>query len=308
MDGPKRIRISTHNHLRELYEEACRSRKSLKVVFQEPAQARDGEGEDKSEADWGNSGSWEGGTATGWDGGFSYIQKSGIGNTRDSSRILPRAMERSTIAMSVPGGRRLSSSGSNPERKKSTSFAETISTVRFFRTDSPPRRDRPDLASLVPTAESLPPSDSSNAFRDAVQNGTPKAVVEALNVGAPSDERIIDRILEEQYIKLKEALEHIKRASQNGSPDAVLTRGTELKEKEKILKIYINAFFAIDKAFSLDSWSRFEFRIRSIELHKSVGTYAEKRSRVLTVCAKLKVGTQIQKLVSERDLPSMTLS
>jgi hypothetical protein len=136
------------------------------------------------------------------------------------------------------------------------------------------------------------------AFIDAVQNKTCRDLIQVLEHGAASDPKVAESGLREQYGKVKDALSVVKKGLSNEPSDALRERQKDLSAKRVLLSVYINAFYAIDKALTLRHWSSFEVRLHHIELRKESSVYVEGRTN--TLCGKVitKVGVLPEDLVS----------
>jgi hypothetical protein len=165
--------------------------------------------------------------------------------------------------------------------RRSVQFSEKFEAQLFVCESSP--SEKIVMASWGGIVSNSP----EEALIDAVQNKSCKELIRVLQSGACSDQKVSEFSLEEQYRKVKEDLSGVERKLAKGTSDDLLVRKKDLIAKKTVLNIYLNVCYLIEKAMSLQHWTTFEIRVRSIELRKNSSIFVQERTKKL--CAKVKV-------------------
>jgi len=128
------------------------------------------------------------------------------------------------------------------------------------------------------TASTLP---GEEPFVDAVRNKSWKDLVGVLEKGPNFNTQFVQEVLERQYRYIDSELSK----SNSRSSEEV----KDLEAKKKILKLYINSTYLIEKATSLRYWTEISIEIKSIEFFHLSSESIPERSGVISTSVRTKI-------------------
>lgn len=274
MQGEKAWQISTHEELRGFYESARNRRQpKFRLVFDNTG------AKGHSNEDWDASGNWIGMIKDGWDGSSEAGAGPGVNASvsqaeqwttvvNDEQVPPPTAEPKKSILVSSA-----SSQNGRQEPKKTAKkivFAadDSIQQVYSFYDDRPVNEQVVKLTPSSNVASLETPLTPRRALRkalvDAVQLKTVKEMIEVLADG-PSDEwAVVEPVLKEAKDWVKDKL------YAPGSDDNI--NKPDLEAKLAVLRIHLDAAFAIAMATRLTKWNVVEVEVRQIELKGKGGS------------------------------------
>ncbi|VEU33780.1 unnamed protein product [Pseudo-nitzschia multistriata] len=238
MVGTHRNAVSHHHQLQDFYGSAKRGRKNLCVIFQNDRHCKQ-ETLTASRSNWTRTGAWTGKIKGGWSGGTALAQPKHRYQQQDMH--LENALKGSVR----------SSRDTNQRPYPRPPFNHEFSgagSPRFHGAFSPGGDQRPRGSS------------SQEHFIDTVRNKSCRDLISLLENGPEFSHEFVADVLQPQNLYLTEELKKLNIHSATG-------RNTEAKKK--VVKVYINSAYLIQKAMSLRTWSLVYIELKSLCLDRA---------------------------------------
>ena len=237
-DG-SRSTITADSHLKQIFESASERGRFVEIVFINAFECPPGRSLTETATEWTSTGVWKGKERQGWDGSLSMIDTAAA--TQPNERNESNTQQSCTVAKNLRTIEQLT----RPRSK--VSFSKKA-TVRWYSTDHPAEgslKETNPLGKICSTL--LPKKRRYNSLENAIRDGTIEDVLEQLCDGEHTEE----------------SLQKLRSLTHANGVNA--TDDKRLSSKDKLLKIYINAFHNVRSARMLKQWERFEIRFAEIE-------------------------------------------
>jgi hypothetical protein len=296
-------KISNHTELKQFYDNAKRSRKTLCLLLKNQGVSPASTSNNIDTDSWNKFGIWVSTINDGWAGGGTskadqysptmprFTQTTESNNTsvsagKNKSRSISQKSthdsdlpEWTTIISTAEPGHtkrapskpliRTNETKRKRKRSKKVVFSMPKNEEFFFLQDEASNVRRVETTTETQTHQMSPQLSTEEMFIDAIQNKSCKDVIEALENGAIRDLNRYESVLKVQYDFVGNELKRIGKLT--GGANATKEKN-DLNAKYIVLSIYLNTINLIEKTMSLKKWYAIGIELRHIDLERTHNT------------------------------------
>ena len=269
--------VLNHGFFQSCYTNANRKRQKLCVVLDSSFKA--GHASAVLDDNWNSRGSWTGisNNHLGWAGGANCVPKF------DRRKVDPRNSVGSSgwagggnyANWRKPSGENIPKSSYANERRPADSGVPNMpSSSKMYeqrKLRGPLSRDWQHNQKESPAQFPRVTHHGSdiNILRDTIQNKSCGNLIDLLENGSfTMNKNILNAALREQYRCIGEELVRMRHSSHTD----LIRKENDLEAKNKILKLYINCSYLIDRAISLRYWTVISFEVKHLMLNNKLST------------------------------------
>ena len=269
--------VLNHGFFQSCYTNANRKRQKLCVVLDSSFKA--GHASAVLDDNWNSRGSWTGisNNHLGWAGGANCVPKF------DRRKVDPRNSVGSSgwagggnyANWRKPSGENIPKSSYANERRPADSGVPNMpSSSKMYeqrKLRGPLSRDWRHNQKESPAQFPRVTHHGSdiNILRDTIQNKSCGNLIDLLENGSfTMNKNILNAALREQYRCIGEELVRMRHSSHTD----LIRKENDLEAKNKILKLYINCSYLIDRAISLRYWTVISFEVKHLMLNNKLST------------------------------------
>ena len=241
--------------------------------------------------DWTFDGRWQGESVDGWAGGAELLEQK---NSKLSFPAFPSLRRQASGGNALPAPPAKLHNGSFPPlnnalavgdefavetklgspgkgqltRTRSITFGPSTAVIipalpREYSSNegAGPAHASIDLTETEKEEISPPPTTPLLMVQDAVRTKNCEELIEVLEGGASRDPEVIEKGLRQCYDEVKKIIHDA-----DGSTTPDVNRSSDWAAKKTVLNIYLNSMVWLEKVFSLEHLSWFEFRVLNLDL------------------------------------------
>jgi hypothetical protein len=292
-------KISNHTDLKQFYDNAKRSRKTLCLLLKNQGVSAASTHNNVDTDSWDKFGIWVG-INDGWAGGgaskadqyspttprFTKTTESntfvsaGKNKSRSTSQKSIHDLDlpewTTTISTAEPGHTKrppnkplIRANQTKRKRSKKVVFAMPKNEEFFFLKDEASNVRRVEITIETQAHQMSPQLSTEEMLIDAIRNKSCKDVIEALENGAIRDLKSYESVLKVQYDFVGNELKRIGKLA--GGANATKEKN-DLSATYRVLSIYLNAIHLIEKTMSLKKWYAIGIELRHIDLERTQNT------------------------------------
>jgi len=271
MIAERRKVISSHTDIQAYYIDASRKKQKLRVLLENRHSSKTASPRGLSASisgdNWNSKGSWIGSKYNGWAGGANCVDQ--------QKRAHPKRKSNSNTT-ALPNRSSMNNNDDTRNYESRQSYYGP-SPLRRWQEDSTKKDNPTQLTSR--THHHAPGKES---LMDTVKNKSCSDLIDLLENGITFNKYSFKSILWKQYYDVGKELDKIRHPSSSHITNTnMIQKENDLETKNKVLKLYINSTYLIEKTLSLRYWTVVSFELKYLEFDSGVGSLSSNNSGVV---------------------------